>query len=50
VTTEVDTLIDPRGALDERFDATVPINCSLIIAYTIKLCKFLEKSTMVGPT
>jgi hypothetical protein len=38
--TEVDTLIDPSGAPDETFDATVPIICSTVIAYIIKLCKF----------
>jgi hypothetical protein len=47
VTTEVNTLIDPSGAPDETFDPTVPIVCSSIIAYIIKLCKFPEDSTML---
>jgi hypothetical protein len=47
VTTEVDTLIDPSGSPDEMVDATVPIVCSQIIAYIIKLCKLPEYSTMV---
>jgi predicted permease len=40
-------LLDPTGASDETFDATVPISCSLIIGYIIKLWKFPEESTMV---
>jgi hypothetical protein len=47
MTTEVDTLTDPSGAPDEKFDAMVPIVCSPIIAYIIKLCKFPEDSTMM---
>jgi hypothetical protein len=47
VTAEVNNLIDPSGAPDETFDATVPIVCSPIIAYIIKLRKFPEDSTMV---
>jgi hypothetical protein len=46
-TKEVDTSTDPSCAPDERFDATVPIVCSRIIAYIIKLCMFPEDSTMV---
>jgi hypothetical protein len=47
LTTEVNTLIDPSGAPDETFESTVPIVCSPIIAYIIKLCKFPEDSKMV---
>jgi hypothetical protein len=47
VTIENDTLIDPSGATDETFDAVVPIVCSPIIAYNIKLCMFPEDLTMV---
>jgi hypothetical protein len=34
VKTVFDTLIDQSGAPDETFDATVPIVCSLSIAYS----------------
>jgi hypothetical protein len=43
--TEVDTSTNPSCALDETFDARVPIVRSPIIAYIIKLCKFPEDST-----
>jgi hypothetical protein len=40
-------LVDPSGAPNETFDATIPIVRSQIIAYIIKLCKFPEDSAMV---
>jgi hypothetical protein len=46
-TTEVKTMINQSGAPDETFSKRVPIVCSPIIAYIIKLCKFPEDSTIV---